>query len=344
MARKLKDIGFSDLYLTRHRCWLTLSQPDKTNPVELPSEFRLELNEMITVCDDVEKSTRTKDFAIIHDGCRYRVSVMPSLSEKVFVLRKFPTAIPPISKLGINKEFVNKLLKPHLAGLVLISGATGSGKTWTASSLAKEVLMRHGGVGVTIEDPPEMPLEGIHGPGICYQTWASRESGGFAEAARSVMRWAPSVIFIGEIRDSEVACEALRSSVNGHLVISTIHADGVVKTITRIVALARSGDIGSDAANLCSDGLVAVHHQKLVQESRGKAKVLKSQFLFLGDRDSYAAKAIIRSGKFETLSSEIQRQMTSMGEKFEPPERDSDDDDEKDSGDKKKGGLFGGKK
>jgi Tfp pilus assembly pilus retraction ATPase PilT len=203
---------------------------------------------------------------------------------------------------------VRRLMKPNLRGMILIGGATGSGKTWTASSLVKARLEMFGGVAVTAEDPPEMPLHGKHGKGVCFQVPVSRESGGFGEASRHIVRWKPTIIFLGEIRDPEVATEALRASINGHLVISTVHADNVISMVQSVSAL--SAAEGSESSSLLADGLIAAIHQKL--DTVGARKVLKTEFLMLTEESARGARTMIRQGRFQMLSTEIQQQQNLM--------------------------------
>ncbi|MDA0629118.1 ATPase, T2SS/T4P/T4SS family, partial [Acinetobacter baumannii] len=139
----------------------------------------------------------------------------------VFVLRRFPAKVPTFESLNLHNGYVSKLMQQRLSGLIVIAGPFGAGKTTTASALIAARLSKFGGVAITIEDPPEMPLEGKHGEGVCYQTWADR--GGFGDATRKMARFAPSIIFLGEVRDAETAAEALRASINGRLVVCTAH-------------------------------------------------------------------------------------------------------------------------
>lgn len=103
----------------------------------------------------------------------------------VHVLRRMPSTIPSPEELSIHPAYVDMLLKPGLNGLVVVAGAFGHGKTTTASSMIAARLQKFGGIGVTIEDPPEMPLQGNHGEGVCFQTEA--EHGKFGDT-RPVVR------------------------------------------------------------------------------------------------------------------------------------------------------------
>lgn len=299
----LKDIDLKDIYLGEANAWIS-GIPGTSDPVLAPEDTKEELAEIRTKCDQVKSESKREEFAIRHNETAYRVSILNSMAENVYVLRRFPSVVPELTKLSFHPSYVQKLLQKNLSGLIVIAGAYGQGKTTTASSIVSSRLIEHGGVAVTVEDPPEMPLEGRHGEGVCYQTWVDR--GEFGDACRKAARWAPSIIFLGEVRDSETAAEALRASINGRLVICTTHSDSIPMAIERLFSLAQ-GVIGNsdDTASLLAGGLLCVMHQKL----EGEVKRPTSSFLWLGDDESSGARHNIRSRKFTQLESEINLQL-----------------------------------
>ena len=309
----LGDIQFSDIYLGEGASWLS-GIPGTLDPVPAPAHTLDELKRLRALCEEQVKQSKRGEFAIRMDGTAYRASIIHSMNEEVFVLRRFPEKVPDIETLNLHPGVIQKLMEPGMTGLVVVSGAYGQGKTTTVSSLIKARLSKFGGVAVTIEDPPEMPLEGRHGEGVCYQTWV--EQGGFGQACRQAARWAPSIIFLGEVRDDESASEALRASINGRLVICTTHADNVVATVERLYSLS-NGVAGNseDVASLLSQGLTAIINQKLTGE---KEKRPKLEFLFLkGDDEAYkGASNMIRMRRFEQLGSEITLQANRMLSSF----------------------------
>lgn len=303
----LSNLKFTDVYLGEKASWLA-GIPGTLDPVPAPTDVLDELDALRKVCERISEESKREEFAVRHCDVAYRASTMHSMSEQVFVLRRFPDVVPGFDRLNLHPFVINRLLEPKLSGLVVISGPFGQGKTTTASALIKGRLSKFGGVAVTIEDPPEMPLEGRHGEGVCYQTWV--DQGGFGQACRQAARWAPSIIFVGEVRDSETATEALRASINGRLVICTTHADNVMTAINRLFSLA-AGSAGNsdDVASLLAHGLAAVVHQKLEGETEKRPKL---EFLFLQGDDSHGARSLIRSRKFEQLGSEINLQLNKM--------------------------------
>lgn len=315
----LLALRFTDIYLGEKSMSLA-GIPGTKDPIPAPEECFEELTLIRKNClAEVEKKPDRQDFMLrfTHKDAKYifRVSILKSLTETVFVLRRLPEVVPDFADSGLHPGLQKLLLTPNLTGLIVVSGAVGQGKTTTASSLTVARLKEYGGVGVTIEDPPEQPLEGRHGEGVCYQTWAER--GEFGHACRQASRWSPSIIYLGEVRDAETAAEALRASINGRLVICTSHADSIPTAIERLYNLA-NGVVGTseDVASLLSDGLVAVLHQNLEGDAAGH-KQLKSSFLWLGGEDSKGIRTTIRNRLFSQINSEVQRQlnMLLMGKK-----------------------------
>lgn len=236
----LKDLQIKDIYLGKQAAWLS-GLPGTKDPVPAPSDCLAELAQLRELCDaewaKLENDSR-ENFPVRLNGITYRASVIESLSDRVYVLRPMPQSIPKPEELNLHQNYIKMLTAQGLTGLIIVAGPFGQGKTTTISAIIAERLGKHGGVGITIEDPPEMPLEGTHGDGVCYQTWVKQ--GQFSDACRKAARWAPSMIFIGEVRDSETAAEALRASINGSLVLCTLHADSVHQAVERMYTLAQS--------------------------------------------------------------------------------------------------------
>lgn len=316
----LKDINLKDIYLGVKNARLA-GVPGTNDPIPAPDDCKDELAEIRALCDARVKETFREEFAIRHNDVAYRVSVLESISDTVYVLRRFPNKVPALTDLTIHSKYVANFMKPSLSGLIVIAGAYGQGKTTTASSIISSRLSKFGGVGITIEDPPEMPLEGEHGEGVCYQTWVER--GEFADACRKAARWAPSIIFLGEVRDAETAAEALKASINGRLVICTTHADSVPAAIERMFSLATSA-VGSpdDTSSLLAGGLLCVMHQKLEGDA---TKHPKLEMLWLGDDDSQGARNNIRARKFEQIGNEVTFQLNKLLSSATPT-KPSDDD------------------
>lgn len=162
-----------------------------------------------------------------------RVSSLPTnLGEKVVIrILDYSRSLEGIDHLGFSPNNLEKLKKmievPN--GIILVTGATGSGKSTTTYSILNELNKEETNI-ITVEDPIEMNIEGIN------QVQVNSEIGlTFATTLRSILRQDPNIILIGEIRDSETAQIAVRASITGHLVLSTIHTNNSLTTIERLI-------------------------------------------------------------------------------------------------------------
>uniref|UniRef100_UPI003FF132CD GspE/PulE family protein n=1 Tax=Candidatus Ventrenecus sp. TaxID=3085654 RepID=UPI003FF132CD len=163
----------------------------------------------------------------------FRVSTLPIVyGEKVVIrLLDYSATQASLESLGFAEENLNKLKeamnKPN--GIILVTGATGSGKSTTVYSMLQSLNRVERNI-ITVEDPVEMKIAGIN------QVQTMSEIGlTFASALRSILRQDPDIIMIGEIRDNETARIAVRASITGHLVLSTIHTNNSLTTIERLV-------------------------------------------------------------------------------------------------------------
>ena len=179
-----------------------------------------------------------------------------------------PTTIPDIETLGFAPPIVKHLKSlGRASGLLLFAGPTGQGKTTTVSALMKYFLDTDGGFLYTIEDPPEMPLSGVYhakngGIGLCKQVPVENDQWG--SGLRSALRSRPRYILVGEIRTPETASQCLIAATSGHLVLSTIHANGVEDALNSMIKYAASTGIDSSlAADLLARGILGVIHQRL---------------------------------------------------------------------------------
>ena len=162
-----------------------------------------------------------------------RVSCLPTNEGEKIVIRilDYSRSLNGIEKLGFNEKNFKKLQNMIAApnGIILITGATGSGKSTTSYSIL-QVLNKEKTNIITVEDPIEMNIEGLN------QVQVNSELGlDFATVIRSILRQDPNVILIGEIRDTETAKIAVRASITGHLVISTLHTNNSLATIERLL-------------------------------------------------------------------------------------------------------------
>ena len=162
-----------------------------------------------------------------------RVSCLPTnLGEKVVIrVLDYKMSSAGIEELDFSKDNlakVNKMISlPN--GIILVTGATGTGKSTTVYSILQRLNTEYSNI-ITVEDPIEMNIEGLN------QVQVNSEIGlDFATVLRSILRQDPNVILVGEIRDSETAKIAVRASITGHLVLSTVHTNNSLSTIERLL-------------------------------------------------------------------------------------------------------------
>ena len=162
-----------------------------------------------------------------------RVSILPTnLGEKAVIrILDYSMSLKGIKNLDFSESNLKKVERMITVpnGIILVTGATGSGKSTTTYSMLQELNSEERNI-ITVEDPIEMNIEGIN------QVQVNPEIGlTFANILRSILRQDPNIILIGEIRDSETAQIAVRASITGHLVLSTIHTNNSLSTIERLL-------------------------------------------------------------------------------------------------------------
>lgn len=159
-------------------------------------------------------------------------------------------------------------------GIVLITGATGSGKSTTVYSMLQKLNREETNI-ITVEDPVEMNIEGVN------QIQVNSDIGlTFANVLRSILRQDPNIILIGEIRDSETAKIAIRASITGHLVLSTLHTNNSLNTIERLLDMdVERYLLSSSLKGIVSQSLakrLCPHCKNLFLQQTGKSKYLKN--------------------------------------------------------------------
>lgn len=187
----------------------------------------------------------------------FRVSTLPSLHGENIVLRILDRekGIVPLEELGLLPHLFQDLqrMMARPAGIMLVTGPTGSGKTTTLYSILNE--LNHAGVNIkTLEDPVEYPMPMIR------QTQVNEEIGmGFAAGIRAMLRQDPDIILIGEIRDAQTAEMAFRAAMTGHQVFATLHTNSALAAIPRLL------DIGVSRSVL-SGNIIGIVAQRLVRK------------------------------------------------------------------------------
>ena len=172
------------------------------------------------------------DIAYTAEGLpRFRVNAFRQRGMISFALRVIPKTVPQFEELGLPPG-VRRLAEEH-RGLVLVTGATGSGKTTTLAAMIDHINRTRQSHIVTVEDPIEI-LHPDH-KSIVNQREIGLDTEDFGQALRRALRQDPDTILIGELRDAETAQTALQAAESGHLVFSTLHTVDAAETIGRLI-------------------------------------------------------------------------------------------------------------
>ncbi len=212
-----------------------------------------------------------------------RVSSLPTNNAEKIVIRilDYSKSLEGLENLGFSKESLEKIGKlikvPN--GIILVTGATGTGKSTTVYSILQKLNTEDVNI-ITVEDPIEMDIAGIS------QVQVNQEIGlTFATVLRSILRQDPNIIMVGEIRDDETARIAVRASITGHLVLSTLHTNNSLNTIERLTDMdVERYLLGSSLAGIISQRLA----RQVCTECRRKRPTTeyeKSVFKAVLDKD-----------------------------------------------------------
>lgn len=236
---------------------------------DIPNEIKQNIITRIKILSGMNiTETRLPQDGAIKDNFKglkldLRVSALPTKHGEKIVIRilDYTMSLKGIEYLCFSEINYKKILKmidsPN--GIILVTGATGSGKSTTLYSFLQK-LNKEGVNIITVEDPVEMEIKGIN------QVQVNSEIGlDFAAVLRSILRQDPNVIMIGEIRDSETARIAVRASITGHLVLSTIHTNNSLNTIERLLDM----DV---ERYLLASALTGIVSQKLARKLCDKCK------------------------------------------------------------------------
>ena len=221
---------------------------------------------------------------------RLRIQAHLSASGLGITCRILSDTIPPLDALGIDADTAAALQDSvrRRAGLCLVTGPTGSGKSTTLASLMDWLRQSSSKHIVTIEDPveyryqadmehPNYPDHRAMSPSIITQQEVGRDVASYRQGLKDVLRKAPHIILLGEIRDRDAMDTCLEAAQTGHLVLSTLHTTGAVKTMGRILEMYPHEKFSSVLSRL-SEMLIFIHSQGLLKGLNGK-RVLTYEFL-----------------------------------------------------------------
>lgn len=247
---------------------------------------------------------------------RLRVQAHLSASGLGVTCRILNDYIPELESLGIDPDTTETLRHCVLkhAGLCLVTGPTGSGKSTTLASLIDWVRRHYPKHIVTVEDPveyqypdlvedPDYPGHFQPSPSIVTQQEVGRDVHSFRQGLKDVLRKAPHIILLGEIRDREAMETCMEAAQTGHLVLSTLHTTGAVKTIGRILELYPRENHPAVLSRL-SEVLLFIHSQGLLNGVQ--KRVLNYEFL-LNNEDAVASAIANYDGGARSLEDVIRR-------------------------------------
>ncbi len=228
---------------------------------------------------------------------RFRVNVFVQRGSVGGVMRTISEEVMSFAQLGLPEEVANVARLPR--GLVLVTGPTGSGKSTTLATMIDLINNEYAKHIVTVEDPIEFFHR--HKQSIINQREVGEDTQSFNNALRSVLRQAPDVILVGEMRDYETIGAAVTAAETGHLVMGTLHTNTAAEAIDRIIDVfpeAQQEQVRVQLAN----NLQAILTQQLVPRLNGEGRVLAYEFLLA----TPAIRNQIREGKTHQIPGSIQ--------------------------------------
>ena len=267
--------GASDIHFDPHEDFLLIRiriDGALINYTQVPNDIKKNLITRIKIISgmNITESRLPQDGAIkttLKDiELDLRVSCLPTANGEKVVIRilDYSMSTAGLETLGFSDSNFEKISKMISApnGIILVTGATGTGKSTTVYSILQKLNKEDTNI-ITVEDPIEMNIEGVN------QVQTNSEIGlTFASALRSILRQDPNIIMIGEIRDTETAKIAVRASITGHLVLSTVHTNNSLNTIERLLDM-------EVERYLLSSALTGIVSQKLARKLCPKCSKLR---------------------------------------------------------------------
>jgi twitching motility protein PilT len=251
--------GASDLFL-REGSVPFVRLGDQLIPLETEPASQALLDHLWTSCGATPKSTDHDASLVTKTNLRFRVNLHRQLGIRGAVLRNIKTQIPSMEELGLPVALLQKWFS-RPSGLILVTGATGTGKSTTLAAgleWINQTATRHI---ITIEDPVEYLFQ--ENLSRFTQREVGTDTPSFAEGLRRALRQSPDIILLGEIRDSVSASTALQAAETGHLVLASLHSSSATEAVERLHRIF-SPEEREDASALLAAQLVGVFTQQLL--------------------------------------------------------------------------------
>ncbi|MFM2222042.1 MAG: hypothetical protein RLZZ78_299 [Armatimonadota bacterium] len=265
----------------------------------LTSEDTKQLIEALLATDHKSRMHRTKDADftyIIENFGRFRVNAYQQRGTYAAAIRPIPAHIPSIESLRLP-SILSDLTRCH-AGLILVTGATGSGKSTSIAAMVDHINRERPVHILTLEDPIEYTFQNRRA--MVNQREIGTDSADFESAMRSALREDPDVIVVGELRDLETMRAALTLAETGHLVFATLHTRSAPSTIDRFID-AFSAEQQNQVRTQLAGSLQAVISQQLIRKVTG-GRIAAIEILTA----TAAVRSLIREGKTHQLANAIE--------------------------------------
>lgn len=274
--------------------------PEGKEPILVTQEESLKVSQTLMTPEQFE-TWQTKgeiDFSYSIPGLgRFRVNIYRQRGCASLALRFVPYQIPPLASLGVPQVVSTLAEKSH--GLVLVTGATGSGKSTTLAALIDKINHERSRHIITLEDPIEYLHQ--HRKSIVNQREIGNDTYSLAMALRSCLRQDPDVILVGEMLDLETIATAITAAETGHLVFATLYTNSVTQTIERIIDIFPPGQQDQIRVQLANT-LQGVVTQQLLPTIDGTGRVLAAEVMVA----TPAVRTLIREGKIHQMSTVLQ--------------------------------------
>ena len=241
---------------------------------------------------------------------RFRVNLYRAMGETAIAFRTIPVTVPSLADLKSPEIFTHLIQREK--GLILVTGATGSGKSTTISAMINEINVNHNKHIMTIEDP----IEFVHKSkeSLISQRDVGSDTKSFANALKYILRQDPDTILIGEMRDAETIGAGITVAETGHLVFGTLHTNSAPQSINRIIDVFETGKQNQIRMQL-STTLIAVISQVLIPKIGGGRKAIFEILINNG-----AVANLIRESKNHQIYSQMQINQNDTGMKTQTQE------------------------
>jgi len=303
LIRAFQKYDASDLHLRKNRPPLYRLN-GKLLPASMPVLNEAQIKELVLSIvppSELEKleNEHQVDFTFVNSELgRFRCNLFYSMGSLSAAIRRIPISIPPLEQLGVPE--VMKDLVSKSRGLLLVTGATGSGKSTTLAALVNYLNENHRVHIVTLEDPIEFIFQDTKA--TITQREKGSDFGNIQDALTACLRQDPDVIVVGEMRDYLTIQAALTAAETGHLVISTLHTKDAKSAIERILDVFQPEQQNQIRVQLAGS-LIGVLSQTLIPKADGTGRILATEMLV----KSPSIENCIRKGQGEFIQELMQK-------------------------------------